>query len=276
MNALVDNGCWANDFAKIVWIRGLLEDDAAAMAHGWFEEYIKKVAAGELLKSQGWVDMWEMLDKFFINHFDQTRRLAEYRKVKQGNRPHAEYFQEWESKRSAAGVNPDTPSLLADYMIGMNDKLREHVQGHVDSEERSWQGHLNLIQRMAEGWESNHSYSNSNGNSNSNRNRSWQPRPSGQQQQQPRTTSQGGDAMDIDKAPLWTGKRAKWVNQNEIDRRRQYQLCIRCGGNNHRIRDCPLAPATRPQQARIAVGSTPAAPAGSWEEDEPEQGKAQL
>jgi hypothetical protein len=41
------------------------------------------------------------------------------------------------------------------------------------------------------------------------------------------------------------GKQAKWVNQEEIDARRQNRRCLRCGRNNCRIAICPLAAAVR-------------------------------
>jgi hypothetical protein len=47
------------------------------------------------------------------------------------------------------------------------------------------------------------------------------------------------------------GKRAKWVNQEEINARRQDRRCLRCGRNNCRIATCPLAAAVRPKHMSI-------------------------
>jgi hypothetical protein len=47
------------------------------------------------------------------------------------------------------------------------------------------------------------------------------------------------------------GKRAKWVNQEEINARRQDRRCLRCGRNNCRIASCPLAAAVRPKHIGI-------------------------
>ena len=47
-----------------------------------------------------------------------------------------------------------------------------------------------------------------------------------------------------------TGKRAKWVEPEELDRRREEGLCIRCGRSSCRIATCPLKPARRPEETK--------------------------
>lgn len=59
-------------------------------------------------------------------------------------------------------------------------------------------------------------------------------------------------------------RRARWVDQEEIQRRRRLRLCIRCGGDNHFIPDCHQRAVVRP------VDSTPAsraAPVVTFQED---------
>lgn len=46
------------------------------------------------------------------------------------------------------------------------------------------------------------------------------------------------------------GKRAKWVDQAEIDRRREEQRCLRCGRTGCWSSKCPLEPARRPGSLR--------------------------
>lgn len=65
---------------------------------------------------------------------------------------------------------------------------------------------------------------------------------------------QSSDAMDWEPTrvntvqPTHIGKgRAKWVSQDEITRRKNNRLCIRCGTTAHMIKNCPYAPARRPQ-----------------------------
>jgi hypothetical protein len=52
---------------------------------------------------------------------------------------------------------------------------------------------------------------------------------------QPRTTTQGGDAMDLDA----TRKQPRLnISREEFQRRMREQLCLRCGKAGHRIADC--------------------------------------
>jgi hypothetical protein len=41
-------------------------------------------------------------------------------------------------------------------------------------------------------------------------------------------------------------RRAQWVSQEELDKRRQERNCLRCGSPNHYVADCELLPARRP------------------------------
>ena len=57
------------------------------------------------------------------------------------------------------------------------------------------------------------------------------------------------------------GKRAKWVSQEELAKRRKEGRCLRCGRTSCRINRCPLSPAVNPnrkngQQARVNAGGT--------------------
>ena len=41
--------------------------------------------------------------------------------------------------------------------------------------------------------------------------------------------------------------KAKWVSQQELDRRKEANECLRCGSKDHFIRQCSLGPARRPE-----------------------------
>ena len=77
-------------------------------------------------------------------------------------------------------------------------------------------------------------------------------------------SKQSSDAMDWEPTrintaqPTTTGKqRAKWVLQEEITRRKNNRLCIRCGTNSHMIKSCPYTPAHRPQSTeQIPIATT--------------------
>lgn len=60
------------------------------------------------------------------------------------------------------------------------------------------------------------------------------------------STPNAGDPMDWEPTGSRTSKRAKWVSQDEITKRRNDGRCLRCGTNGHRIASCPYLPARRP------------------------------
>jgi len=72
-----------------------------------------------------------------------------------------------------------------------------------------------------------------------------------------------GDAMDWEPtraaaaAPLRDGqkkKRAQWVDQKEMEKRRQDGRCFRCGASGHRIDKCEFLEARPPREAHSARG----------------------
>lgn len=71
-----------------------------------------------------------------------------------------------------------------------------------------------------------------------------------------------------------SGKRAKWVEQAEMDARYREGRCLRCGRDNCRVERCPLAApirpgnATRRTQVNVAVPSRPLVTIAAIEEDE--------
>ena len=52
--------------------------------------------------------------------------------------------------------------------------------------------------------------------------------------------------------PRTPQRRARWVDQAELDRRRTTGDCFRCGNPGHIVRNCPFLPARRPMQTAAA------------------------
>jgi hypothetical protein len=63
-------------------------------------------------------------------------------------------------------------------------------------------------------------------------------------------------------------RRAKWVTQEERDRRREQGLCLRCGDSTHRVARCPHAPAQDPAKKGIRVQTTHVGPVLEDDEDD--------
>jgi hypothetical protein len=71
------------------------------------------------------------------------------------------------------------------------------------------------------------------------------------------------------------GKRAKWVNQEEMDARRQDRHCLRCGRSNCRIATCPLAAALRPTHVSIKTAKSTVVTKAAVEENLEDPGAEQ-
>jgi hypothetical protein len=63
------------------------------------------------------------------------------------------------------------------------------------------------------------------------------------------------------------GKRAKWVNQGEIDAQRQDRRCLQCGRNNCRIATCLLAAAVRPKHMSVLTAKSTEVTKAAVDED---------
>jgi hypothetical protein len=50
--------------------------------------------------------------------------------------------------------------------------------------------------------------------------------------------------------PKLVGKRAKWIDEKEKERRRREGRCFRCGRTGCVVAECPLLPARSPGSAR--------------------------
>ena len=52
--------------------------------------------------------------------------------------------------------------------------------------------------------------------------------------------------------PTTSGKRAKWVTKEELEKRRVNKQCMRCGDPNHWAKQCPHKPAKNPNRVQAA------------------------
>jgi hypothetical protein len=74
----------------------------------------------------------------------------------------------------------------------------------------------------------------------------------------------------VTSATLAQGRRAKWVSQEEMNKRRREGRCFRCGSSEHRVSECGLLPPRRPMEPHQARG--PRAAPGRSALAEPQRG----
>ena len=194
--------------------------------------------------------------------------------MRQENKSFTEYFVEFRKLLLEAGGDQWPDEVKKRYLeAGLNKELQRNMIGRTRPGQpfESYYEELKLVSDQVEAFRL--------------RNRSSLPaygQPANQrglhQSRQPRTeeasqqsspAAQPGNPDRMDWEP--SGKRAKWVSKDEISRRRQQGLCIRCGASGHIQRNCPHDPPRRPETQstkRVAKGKLEA-PA-LLEEDEEE------
>jgi len=71
---------------------------------------------------------------------------------------------------------------------------------------------------------------------------------------------------------------AKWVSQKVIEGRRENQECLRCGGDDHFVRECRYSPPERPERSEPrqnkSAASIPCAPEGALPTNQSASSKA--
>lgn len=116
------------------------------------------------------------------------------------------------------------------------------------------------METRSNGWRGNGN------NSRNNNNRNGTPAPA-------------HDQMDWEPAVGAIGaRRARWVDESELQRRRESNLCFRCGASDHSVRRCPHLPAIRPGNRRspnhrVARFAEAAQLESEDEQEEEDQGK---
>lgn len=251
----IDKDAIGSAYDRIWYAFSRLTGSAAAQVLPWMDHY-----AGDM------DTVTEQTLKNFLDHLDFTfkdrnlreRAVRALGNLKQANRPFAALFNEFSRLLMEAGGHDWDSEVKRSYLDNalnheMNDRLVT-----VEKKE-NFSEYVVQLQLIADRMEKNASQSRSLQRNDPNR-RVNRPTPV---ISTPPTVVPQGDQMD------WTPtisrhrsrQTAKWVPQEEINARKEQNLCIRCGASGHFINKCPYnAP------HRIHVSRTQVAP--KLEDDE--------
>ena len=193
----------------------------------------------------------------------EKRALRRLHQLKQGEKESfAAFLPRFEKELAEAGGANWTSSVQINYLTGsLNGEMTDRLVGQLGLPKEyqpfvlslqelgsNLDGARSQLQRKEHSW----------------RKDSQQKGKSDQYQQgkkEGRNTRPGSpDAMDWESTKVsraanranesLKGKRAKWVDQEEIDRRKKERRCFRCGRSGCTIKECPLKPAQRPVQVK--------------------------
>lgn len=201
--------------------------------------------------AEGYDIMFKVLDNAFGDPNKQENAQIALEKVQQGQRPFIEYYAEF--CRYAADTKYDNITLLHRLKAGLSRQLIRALV-YVEADITTLSALVAVCQRIDNGL----------------RNAALQGKeerhaPYHQKKSTPRVLApvapaaqleQPNDPMEIDTHTNATRVRAKWVSVEEIGRRRERNLCLRCGGHGHMIKDCPYGPPRRPTDASSSPSSS--------------------
>ena len=191
----------------------------------------------------------EYLDQIWLDPNEASRALQRLQRMRQGNRESfANFFVQFESELAEAAMATESDRTKISYLENaINEDMKRAMIGHprgsylqfvarlqlcgsqLDGIYQSQRGNVNKLDGPAANTantdtsRSNTSGGNRSGNGNKNK---------------------SNQARDQEENKAKTS--AKWVSKEEILRRREGNLCLRCGKDSHSTRDCILGPAQRP------------------------------
>ena len=265
-NAEVHAAAWSSPKARVVWAYGRLLEKAKRGMEGWMELYV----ARENYKAEDFEEFVAACDEQFDDRDAQRKREDDFYNLRQGKRPFREFLADWQAALRAARLDLPPKAKERALREAMSPDLRREARSHLLTVP-TWEGKLAHLKELADliesekaqettgGWRRGNSGSSggggngssggNGGNSSDNRrgNSTTQPIP-----------PKDPDEMDwVHK--LASTRRAKWVDMEERQRRRDNGLCIRCGGKGHLARGCPVQPPIPPERKTAAAGTTIAA-----------------
>lgn len=211
--------------SKLLFAIGLLQKDAATRMTPWVQS------------AQGTPGAFT-LEKFFaqmrlqFNDEDRQRKSSnELNELKQGQSSFDEYHAKFQRLlyESGNGLSWDDSNKISRFQFGMNVKLQKATIAVIGC---NFEQYVRDVKIIAERLESIERRSNNwRGGNNNARNAPPVSR----------------DAMDWEPTVnALSNRRAKWVDERELQRRKDNHLCYRCGSSEHIVNRCPYQPASRP------------------------------
>ncbi|KAK9364306.1 hypothetical protein V1509DRAFT_185678, partial [Lipomyces kononenkoae] len=221
-----------------VWYSfGRLEGKAAARIFPWMTAY--KDTPGFTLEN-----LYKQLRTAFEDPALQDKALNRLNTLRQGTRPFGELLSELDRLLLEAGGHGWDDAVKKGYIrAAVNQTLRDKL---INIEEKpSYEEYClqvkNIADRLAE-------FRRLSVNTRVNTGH-FLPAARQDSRASAPEGSTNNDAMDWEPSAAKSSKRAKWVNKEELERRRQNGSCMRCGSATHFVKGCPFLPAKRPAGA---------------------------
>ncbi|KAF4309519.1 hypothetical protein GTA08_BOTSDO02048 [Botryosphaeria dothidea] len=205
-----------------------------------------------------------LLDQLRLSFGDphvQEKAQRKLHKLRQTNKPFMEYFTEFRKLVLEAGGTNWPDEILKAYLeAGLSQELQRSMIG-LGNTSQSFEDYCTELKRVSDQLEAFNL-----------RNTGKKPQQGWQQDwwrgqnkvgsagstgrqpgSKPKPTTPQQDKMEWEPtgpARAAQGRRVKWVDEQEMQRRKDEGRCLRCGDSMHRVAQCPWLPPRRP--ARLA------------------------
>ncbi len=236
---------------KYLAIHNKLRGEAATQLAPWF-----KAVAGT--KDEVAEEIFAQLELSFGDPNKKEKAARKLHYLRQGNRSFMEYFVEYRHLIMEAGGADWPEDVKKSYLrAGLSRELQELMIGREDPSQNfaDFCNELKRISDQAEAFQQrNRLFRRNDGNQRPLRNPTV-PTTTGANTRDQNMAALPGKTPDMmdwkpsGPASIANARRAKWVSKEELGKRREERRCIRCGANNHLVKECPYKPAKPPRAA---------------------------
>lgn len=229
---------------KLLFAIGLLQKKAAIMMNPWVQS---AQSAPELFT----------LDNFFAQMRLQFKDEDRQRKasdaliaLKQGQSTFEDYYAKFQRLLYESGnaLTWDDNNKIGRFQFGMSTALQRATVAVIGTTFESYVSSVKIIaERLAAIDRKTGNWRNNNANNRT-------------------SPTSNRDAMDWESTnreatnpavKATSNRRAKWVDERELQRRKENRLCLRCSSSEHFIPRCPYLPAKRPPTPKVSRVTEP-------------------
>jgi hypothetical protein len=230
-----DGDAIGGEFERVWYAFGRLTETASKRIFPWLQ-HMQNSADFTVER------LFDQMDLAFLDVQKQAKAVAKINVIKQRNRTFRDFLQEFDQILMEANGWSWQDSIKKGLLkAAVTDEVRRELVGRDEPATYSaYVAQLRKITDDLEDWKEGQKFK---GRLKAQHTAPQDQASDGQMDWEPTQTVSTASAKTTQQ-----GKpKAKWVSQQELDRRREANECLRCGSKDHFIRQCSLGPARRPE-----------------------------
>lgn len=246
----IDASVYATEEERVLYAFSRLRTKATKRILPWISA--QQASANPLRTA----DFYEVLDRAFKDPDVQKKALVRLNHMKLGNKDLREFMADFDQTLVEAGGIAYPDEVKKGYLEAALNK--EILTGMVGAPiEESYDDYRHQVQKVHEQQQRLARIKNYPRTTYLQPNRPARPARTNPDVMDWEATTKQMAALQAQVAALRTGQAneartpAKWATQEVRDRRRKEGKCLRCGRDNHMIRDCSYGPPVRPSQVAV-------------------------